>query len=278
MKELEELRKELTAIDQQILDLFRKRLAVVEKVADYKLKAGSPVYAPVWEGVNVAKARSGMPGGLEEYGAALARTLMRLSRERQYELILGEEPRWQLLRALREARDRESSLESLVAVKGAPEQAAREAFPQVRITAAPDAGTACASLAAGVVDGAVLTREAALDALAFEPLYIQASLVGDGTFLVLGRKLEASAGTGRAGLLVELAPEPAALALVAGVFADLDVQVVHLQTLDAASGRLCFVEFAAEALDRRALRSLYQLEQETAGLRFLGWYPVLELD
>jgi len=30
--------------------------------------------------------------------------------------------------------------------------------------------------------------------------------------------------------LVELAPEPAALALVAGVFADLDVQVVHLQT------------------------------------------------
>lgn len=46
---LEELRREIDAVDQKILNLLHTRVALVLKVGEYKRERGIPVYDPVRE-------------------------------------------------------------------------------------------------------------------------------------------------------------------------------------------------------------------------------------
>lgn len=91
MDELAALRREISALDTQILDLFSRRMAAVERVAEYKIREQKPIHVPSREGEILAGARNQLPKGLEGYGEVLVRTMLRLSRERQYELFLEEE-------------------------------------------------------------------------------------------------------------------------------------------------------------------------------------------
>lgn len=268
---LKDLREELRAIDSQILQLFARRMAVAAQVAEYKILTGSPVRVPKQEAAVLARARSSMPPGLEDYGAALVRTLLRLSRERQYELVLEQDANWQLVRALPR-----SSSDTLAAVQGEAEKACMQAFPQSRILPAEDAASACALVQAGEVDGALIPRSQALPLLAEQELFIQASVATDGGFFVLGRELALAAEADQASFLVELGPEPEALALVVDLFADLNMPLLNLQNLSPfAHQTLYFLEVAAEPENRRAQRALYQLQHETSFVRLVGWYPTL---
>jgi len=47
--DLEELRREIDAVDQQILQLLHARVRLVMKVGEYKRERGMPVYDPTRE-------------------------------------------------------------------------------------------------------------------------------------------------------------------------------------------------------------------------------------
>ncbi|MCK9525270.1 MAG: chorismate mutase [Limnochordia bacterium] len=88
MGELEKLRQELAAIDQELLDQFAKRMRTIEKVAAYKGQTGASIFVPEQEERVLGQLPDQIPPDLTIYARAFLRTLMRLSRERQYQLLL----------------------------------------------------------------------------------------------------------------------------------------------------------------------------------------------
>ena len=80
--DLNELRNEINGIDDEILNLFLRRMALARQVAEYKREHNLPIYQPQREQEileSVAK-RSGELGG---YARELFTTLMDLSKQYQ---------------------------------------------------------------------------------------------------------------------------------------------------------------------------------------------------
>ena len=89
--DLNELRVQIDEIDSQILELFLRRMSVVEQVLDYKQKNNLPVFHPEREAAILDKMASRAPEHLKEGTRELYDTLMKVSKDRQY-LLLGMEP------------------------------------------------------------------------------------------------------------------------------------------------------------------------------------------
>lgn len=88
MTDLQECRREIDEIDDEILRLFEKRMQVCEEVASYKIKTGRKVLDPQREKekINVLKAKA--HGEFNALGAQeLFQQLMAISRKRQYQLL-----------------------------------------------------------------------------------------------------------------------------------------------------------------------------------------------
>ena len=88
MRTLEELRVEIDRIDQQMVQLFEKRMQVVAEVMAVKKAAGLPILDASREEAVVAKntARLSDPA-LADYYERLIRQMMALSREYQAKLM-----------------------------------------------------------------------------------------------------------------------------------------------------------------------------------------------
>lgn len=88
MKELEKYREEIDEIDQQLTELFEKRLNVVAKVAEYKAEKELPIYNSDRESQVISKNVARLKNDKYEI---LARRffigVMELSRELQKEII-----------------------------------------------------------------------------------------------------------------------------------------------------------------------------------------------
>lgn len=81
MEALKEIRKEIDALDKELIELFAKRLALVKKVGEVKRKQGLPIYVPEREAHMLAARRqeaekAGVPADLIE---DVLRRLMRES-------------------------------------------------------------------------------------------------------------------------------------------------------------------------------------------------------
>ncbi len=81
--ELSDYRKELNGLDDELLQLFEKRMRVVEKIGDYKLAHGLPVLDNSREQKILDRVAAKMPEDLKGYSVELYTTLMRLSRNHQ---------------------------------------------------------------------------------------------------------------------------------------------------------------------------------------------------
>lgn len=275
MDELTALRKGLSDLDAQLWELFARRLGLVDQVAQWKMTTGTPIHVPEREQVILAQARGSMPPGLEGYGEALARTLLRLSRERQYELAVERDASWTLGRTLRAAGTSQVGWESLAVVPGAAEQVCPTIFPAERLVHVSSSVEACSMVRSGQVEGAVLPEGEALAAADGETLFIQAAAAGAGRCFLLGGKLSVGEQANQVSLRVDLEPGPEALALMVSVLADLGLPILNLSAGHGGSSTQgCYVEFAGGREDPQVLRALYQLERETWRLRLLGWYPV----
>lgn len=92
MPTLEESRRQIDDIDQQIRTLFLRRMAVSQQVAQNKLQTGGPVFRPQREQEVVQRLCDGLDPEQARLCAALIHQVMQLSRETQYDYLLRQQP------------------------------------------------------------------------------------------------------------------------------------------------------------------------------------------
>ena len=88
MRDLNEMRADLDAVDRQIVALFERRMAVSREIAAYKRERGLPVRDAAREEQVIATRKSFLSDpSLGEACGDMMRELMRLSRQAQDEWI-----------------------------------------------------------------------------------------------------------------------------------------------------------------------------------------------
>ena len=84
---LQELRKEIDSIDDQLVSLFARRMEITSAVARYKAENKLPVYDPVRERQKLDDIASKLPDDLKEYGCSLFSGIFGLSRSLQNRIL-----------------------------------------------------------------------------------------------------------------------------------------------------------------------------------------------
>ena len=89
--DLQDYRKQIDAIDTQLVDLFARRMEVAAGIAMYKLAQGLPVLDASREHAKLQQVAAMAPQGMEDYTAQLYTKLFELSRNYQ-EALLRQQP------------------------------------------------------------------------------------------------------------------------------------------------------------------------------------------
>lgn len=92
MRDLNEVRRDINAIDHEILTLFLKRMKCAEEVSDYKMANGGQVLVPSREAELLNTMLKDIPNDLKLEYASLLHTTTRVSRKHQYCRMLEAEP------------------------------------------------------------------------------------------------------------------------------------------------------------------------------------------
>ncbi len=88
MESLQELRDQLDVIDEQIVDLYQKRMEICSKVGDYKINAGRKVFDKQREKEKLASVTANVTDGFYKKGLTeLFEQIMSMSRKLQYQLL-----------------------------------------------------------------------------------------------------------------------------------------------------------------------------------------------
>lgn len=88
--DLQELRKQINEIDEQMLKLFEKRMAIASQVAEYKIKNKLPVFQSDREKEIIQKVRNNVAYGLENGAEVLYNTIMDISKSQQYQEFFSD--------------------------------------------------------------------------------------------------------------------------------------------------------------------------------------------
>lgn len=129
MAELEELRKQLDEIDDQMAKLYEKRMEVCSKVGEYKIQSGRKVFDRTREKNKLLDVASKVSGEFNKKGIhELYQQLMSMSRKLQYQQLveagaLGKLPFIQV-----DSLEKESARVVFQGVEGAYGQAAMQAY------------------------------------------------------------------------------------------------------------------------------------------------------
>ena len=92
MQSLEEMRKELDVIDDQITTLYERRMKVCEGVAEYKIKNGRKVFDKTRENEKLAAVAEKVSTDFNKKGIReLFEQLMSMSRKLQYQRLSEED-------------------------------------------------------------------------------------------------------------------------------------------------------------------------------------------
>lgn len=155
------LRAAIDRCDEELVALLRRRMAVSSRVAASKAGTGKPVRDPEREAAVVARVRSLAGADLAAAAESLVTTLMRTSRERQYDILLAKDA--ETLRADTGLPERADG--SLAGVRRAAfagdagswsATAARKLFPDAESLPSPSFAAACDLVTDGRADVAVL--------------------------------------------------------------------------------------------------------------------------
>ncbi len=159
MRSLEQIRQEIDEIDSTLLELLLRRADISRQVADSKAVTGGSVYVPEREAQIIAKRAEGLPPRLALAAASFFKSLMRVSRELQYQRLLETHSP----RCIQSFERGEQPSPRRVAFFGAPgswsEQAAEALYPGVPRDGAPMFSQVFDALARQTADAAVLPIE-----------------------------------------------------------------------------------------------------------------------
>lgn len=88
MRDLQKLREEIDAIDNEVVDLYERRMALAEEVAAYKISVGKKVFDKEREAEKLsALSKKGTTPFLRHGIKELFEQIMAMSRKRQYQLL-----------------------------------------------------------------------------------------------------------------------------------------------------------------------------------------------
>lgn len=92
MRNLNEIRKDINAVDAEIRALFLQRMALADEVVNYKMCTGDRILKQDREDQIISKARQSMPEELQQEYQSFVKTTMRVSRKHQYKVMLEQHP------------------------------------------------------------------------------------------------------------------------------------------------------------------------------------------
>ncbi len=92
MRELNEIRRDINAVDEQLRELFLQRMALAQEVAAYKAETGDKIFKPEREAEILSARAAGLTHGMRLKYVSLLEAMIRKSRECQYADMLERFP------------------------------------------------------------------------------------------------------------------------------------------------------------------------------------------
>ena len=221
----------------------------------------------------VREAEANTPPEFRPYASVFARTLMRLSRERQYERLMDSG--LVLVQVLQHAKEPQGQVRTLALLPGLGRddtQVVAALYPEAALVQTDDAGSACRQVAEGSIDYALLPfTEELVFLLEKHALYVQACLPLNRRYFAVGSKLILPSDVQSVRFLIQIKTVET-LPLIINILGDLGLSMVQVQSLRDSS--VC-VEFSANPASPKTHRALYQIQQEAGAMRLLGCYDDL---
>jgi chorismate mutase/prephenate dehydratase len=160
--DLNALRGRLNGIDETLLDQFIQRIDIARQVAAYKHQSGLPVFDAEREVIVAARARARFPDPDGIRAESLIKSLMRLSREVQYDVIEPKDCNWEMGMQIDNAPNAPERTMRIVC-QGSPGAysmaAGAKLFPRSTLIPASTFADACTLVLEGQADLAVLPLE-----------------------------------------------------------------------------------------------------------------------
>lgn len=158
MRDLPKIRADINKVDEQIRDLFLKRMSLALEVAETKAETDDKIFKPDREAEILEKRAAGMEEELRLKYVALLQSMIRASREYQYSQTLRRAPSKFPIDAMPQALSPQT-----VYYQGVPgayqELAARSLFPETEPQHVPTWEQVFQSVRDGVVDAGVVPVE-----------------------------------------------------------------------------------------------------------------------
>ncbi len=161
-EKLTDLRSRITEVDAELMRVFNRRMDLAEKIAHLKVMSKTAVYDAARESEVSDLARQRAGEDMATRVDSLMKTMMRISRERQYDILMRTDTEWSIGRELAGAGH---SLDHVCVVAYAgtlgsySEFAARKLFPDKELLPARTFSGACEYLSERKADVVVLPLE-----------------------------------------------------------------------------------------------------------------------
>jgi len=181
--ELLALREQISALDNEGMELLKKRLSLSGQVGRLKQKDNTKIIDPAREKAVIQKAQDHFDFSMRHKVESIMSTIMRISRENQYEILIEKDSDWQTGKEIREAGKRIPKPKS-VSFLGTPGSysylTAAKIFPESTLIPAPTFDETCRKVTDGECDLAVMPLENTtagtvndvMDLLTTSPVYI----------------------------------------------------------------------------------------------------------
>ena len=159
---LSELRKQISQVDVELMNVFNRRMDLAEEIAHTKIHSKTSVYDARREAEVSDLARRRAGDDMATRVDSLMKTMMRISREKQYDILMPGDRNWKIGQSL------EAAVTSLDFVRKAAyggtrgsysEQAAQKLFPNASKMEMHTFSQACELVLSGEADVAVLPLE-----------------------------------------------------------------------------------------------------------------------
>lgn len=136
MRELNEIRRDINDVDEQLRELFLRRMGLASEVAEYKAQTGDKIFKPDREAEILTSRAEGLERSTRLKYVSLLEAMIRKSRESQYAAMLERFPERFPLSP--ETEERPVRTVFYQGVEGAyAHQAARALFPEASHTCLP---------------------------------------------------------------------------------------------------------------------------------------------
>lgn len=160
--DLSALRSQISEVDAELMKIFNRRMDLAEEIAHTKILSKTAVYDARREAEVSDLARQRAGDDMATRVDSLMKTMMRISRERQYDILMPSDQNWKIGRDLKKAGTSLAHVRTVTygGTKGSySEQAAHKLFPDADLIETHTFSLACELVLSGEADVAVLPLE-----------------------------------------------------------------------------------------------------------------------